>query len=114
VQEIQSHGYQVQSTSYDQWLKTLLAQHLDRENALNSLIPLLTSPSAAYSNYLEVLNLGKVDCQNTIAGLVGTTIGCPTLDSARLSNYFAYFRQSGFLEDPQQKQVSAPAALMTT
>jgi amino acid adenylation domain-containing protein/thioester reductase-like protein len=114
VEEIQSHGYQVQSTSYDQWLKTLLAQHLDQDNALNSLIPLLTSPSAAYSNYLEVLDLGKVDCQNTIDSLVGTTIDCPTIDSDLLSNYFAYFRQSGFLEDPQQTKVSALAALILT
>ena len=100
VQAIKAHGYQLQSTSYDQWLKTLLVQQLDRDNALNSLIPLLTSPSAAYSNYLEVLDLGKVDCQNTIASLIGTGIVCPTLDSALLSNYFGYFRQSGFLEDP--------------
>jgi amino acid adenylation domain-containing protein/thioester reductase-like protein len=114
VQEIQFQGYQLRSISYDQWLKALLAQQFGRDNALNSLIPLLTSPSAAYSNYLEVLDLGKVDCQNTLAGLVGTAIDCPTLDSALLSNYFAYFRQSGFLEDPQQTQVSASTALTLT
>jgi hypothetical protein len=78
------------------------------------MIPLLTSPSAAYSNYLEVLNLGKVDCQNTIAGLEGTAIDCPKLDADRLSNYFAYFRQSGFIEDPQQLQASAPLVLALT
>lgn len=114
VQEIRSHGYRVQSIAYEQWLKTLLAQQFDRSNALNSMIPLLTSPSAAYSNYLEVLNLGRVDCQNTIAGLEGTAIDCPKLDAARLSNYFAYFRQSGFIEDPQQPQASAPVVLALT
>jgi amino acid adenylation domain-containing protein/thioester reductase-like protein len=111
VQEIRSHGYQVQSISYEQWLKTLLAQQFDQDNALNSMIPLLTSPSAAYSNYLEVLNLGKVDCQNTIAGLEGTTIDCPTIDTDLLNTYFGYFRQSGFLDNPQQYQVSEPIAL---
>jgi amino acid adenylation domain-containing protein/thioester reductase-like protein len=114
VQAIESQGYQLQLTSYDQWLKILLAQHLGQDNALNSLIPLLTGPSEAYSNYLEVLNLGKVNCQNTIAGLMGTAIDCPQLDSARLSNYFAYFRQSGFLEDPQQTNISAPVSLALT
>ncbi len=111
VQQIRSHGYQIQSIEYDQWLKMLVKQHLNQENALNSLIPLLTNPSAAYSNYLEVLTLDQVDCGNTISGLVGSGISCPHLNADLLDTYFSYFIQSGFLENRQHSKPSAQVAL---
>jgi thioester reductase-like protein len=112
-QHIQSCGYPIQSTEYDQWLKTLIEQHVDRENALTSMIPLLSSRSEVYSNYLEVMTLAKIDCQNTIAGLAGTTISCPPLDAQLLDTYFSYFIQSGFLDNLKQTHRLEQPALVT-
>jgi amino acid adenylation domain-containing protein/thioester reductase-like protein len=113
LHQIQSRGYSVRSTAYQQWLKTLIEQQFDRDNALTSMIPLLTSQSEVYSNYLEVMNLARVDCQNTVAGLTGTTIVCPQLDSKLLDTYFSYFIQSGFLDHLNQAHSPEQLSLVT-
>ncbi len=112
LQHIKSCGYSIQSTEYHQWLKTLIEQHVDRENTLTSMIPLLTSHSEAFPNYLDVMTLDRIDSQNTLTGLAETTISCPQLDSKLLDTYFSYFIQSGFLDNLKQPHGLEQLSLM--
>jgi hypothetical protein len=61
------------------------------------------NPSEKQLTYLETSSLGfqSFNCQNTIDGLVGTAIVCPSVGAKLLSTYFSYFTRSGFLEPRQ-------------
>jgi amino acid adenylation domain-containing protein/thioester reductase-like protein len=93
---IQSLGYKMQPLSYDRWYQKLLGPGIDRQNALSPFALSLT-----LQNNLEVLNLGKVSCLNAIKELSQVSIHCPPINTNLLDTYFSYFRQSGFLENPQ-------------
>jgi amino acid adenylation domain-containing protein/thioester reductase-like protein len=112
VQHIQSLGYAIQYTEYDQWQTKLLGLDMSEDNALSPLMSLFTTKSEFYSSYLEVLTLEKVSCQNVIAGLEKTSIRCPVLDTNLLNTYFSYFIQSGFLHRSQPQPDQAEAVLI--
>ncbi len=109
AQQIRSLGYPLQQIDYPQWQAALLGSKMNSDNALSPLVPLFTADPAEESNYLEVLNLERVSCQNTIAGLVGTSIGCPVMDTDLLNIYFSYFIDSGFLVDGAAAMQNQPA-----
>jgi amino acid adenylation domain-containing protein/thioester reductase-like protein len=99
---IQSLGYKMQSLAYDRWHQQLIGLGIDQENALNPFAVALTLKSdRQIPDCLEVLSLGKVSCQNAIKELSQISIHCPSLNTNLLDTYFSYFRQSGFLGDPQ-------------
>ncbi len=104
VEQIRSLGYPLQQIEYQQWQAMLLGSEMNSDNALSPLVPIFTDDPAEESNYLEVLNLTRVSCQNTIAGLAGTSISCPAMDTDLLNSYFAYFVNSGFIDRPEQPQ----------
>ena len=104
VQHIQSLGYPLQQIDYSQWQAALLGTAMNSDNELSPLVPLLTTDPLEESNYLKVLNLRGVSCQNTIAGLASTSISCPVMDTDLLNTYFTYLIQSGFLDRPEQPQ----------
>jgi amino acid adenylation domain-containing protein/thioester reductase-like protein len=106
VDYIRSLNYEMQYLEYDRWLQALTDLDATQDNALKPLIPILSTGSVAYSNYLEVLNLGNVSRQNVTDSLVGTSISCPALTRDLLATYFAYFVQSGFLDRPQLPTLS--------
>jgi thioester reductase-like protein len=102
VSYIQSLGYRMQSFAYDRWHQQLIGLGIHRENALNPFAVSLTLKSNRQTpDCLEVLSLGKVSCQNAIKELSQISIHCPSLNTNLLDTYFSYFRQSGFLGDPQ-------------
>jgi amino acid adenylation domain-containing protein/thioester reductase-like protein len=112
VDYIKSLNYEIQYIDYDRWLTQLGELDLSQDNALKSLVPLLTSSSEAYSKYLEVLNLDKVSCHNVIASLAEeNSISCPEINDDLLGTYFAYFVQSGFLDYPEQQPPLSHARL---
>ena len=104
VEHIQSRGYPLQQIDYHQWQATLLGTEMNSDNALTPLVPIFTADSVEESNYLEVLNLARVSCQNTISGLTGTSISCPAMDTDLLNTYFTYWIKSGFLDRPEPSQ----------
>jgi amino acid adenylation domain-containing protein/thioester reductase-like protein len=112
VQYIQSLGYPIQSMDYSQWQQALIGLEMSQDNALSPFIPLFTQKGDCSSTFLDVLNLDKVSTQNTIAGLNGTTIHCPTVDKSLLETYFSYFIQSGFLERPKQDKTKEQTPLV--
>ncbi len=90
-----SFGYSLEVISYEQWRAELLkvAQH-SSENALYPLIPFFGDEAPDDSV--------KFDCQNTLNGLAGTSINCPSVSAELLNTYLSYYIRSGFLQAPQQ------------
>ncbi len=101
IQEINSLGYPVQQISYEKWQANLISvSKRSEENALISVLPLVTEKNYGQEKtYLENSSMGSqaFDCQNTLEGLVGTSIVCPPVDVRLLSTYFNYFVSSNFL-----------------
>ncbi|WP_414587304.1 amino acid adenylation domain-containing protein [Scytonema sp. PCC 10023] len=91
-----SFGFSLEVISYDQWRADLLkvAEH-SSDNALYPLIPFFAESAPDDSV--------KFDCQNTLSGLAGTSINCPSVSAELLSTYLSYYIRSGFLQAPQQK-----------
>jgi thioester reductase-like protein len=102
VEHIRSLGYPLHQVDRDRWQAVLLGENMNSTNALSPLVSLFTANNSVDSNYLEVLTMDKVSCQNTLVGLVGTGISCPSLDTKLLDTYFTYSIESGFLDRPAQ------------
>jgi amino acid adenylation domain-containing protein/thioester reductase-like protein len=92
---LRSFGYSLEVISYDKWRAELLkvAEH-SSENALYSLIPFFGEEAPD--------NSVKFDCQNTLNGLAGTSINCPSVSAELLNTYLSYYVSSGFLPAPSQ------------
>jgi hypothetical protein len=99
VEWIRSFGYPIQPIPYDQWRARLLELGRIKENAAHFLLPLF-SLSLAQAGPRIVRNIPEFDCQNTLAGLTGTSIACPPVDNQVFEAYFSYFVRTGFLSAP--------------
>lgn len=96
---IRSFGYPIQPIPYDKWRGQLLELGRFKENAAYFLLPLF-SLNLSQAGPRIVRNIPDFDCQNTLAGLAGTSIVCPPLDGQTFENYFSYFMRCGFLNTP--------------
>ena len=106
VAQIKSRGYALQTLPYDQWHRALLALEMDQENALSPFAAsLVWKNDGKLPHALEVLSLGRVNCQSAIAELAQTAIRCPSLDTSLIDIYLSYFRHSGFLDNSKPCQV---------
>ncbi len=109
VNDIRALGYPIQQMAYEKWQASLL--NVDSpENALSPVKSLFTEKvSGKQLTYLETSALVSqaFDFQNTLTGLAGTSITCPSVDFKLLSTYFSYFIRSGFLNVPQLQAVAA-------
>jgi amino acid adenylation domain-containing protein/thioester reductase-like protein len=92
-------GYPIQQIPYEMWQSKLLDPELSQTNALSPLSSLLTEKSEKQQTYLETSLLSSQvhDCQNTINGLLGTSIVCPPVGGQLLKAYFSFLVRSGFL-----------------
>jgi len=63
-------------------------------------LPLLTETMPGSDRtYLEMSSVVmEFDCQNTLRGVKGTDISCPSVDTHLLSRYLRYYVDSGFLK----------------
>ncbi len=103
VSDINALGYPIQPMTYDKWQAKLLNLDVFQENALSPVRALFTEKiSAKNLTYLETSALVSqaFDFQNTLDGLAGTPIICPSVNLKLLSTYFSYFIRSGFLAIP--------------
>lgn len=93
VQEIRAIGYNLKLTDYDRWQNELLqVASSQADNALSPLLFLFTEwGSQNQQPYLETAALVSqaFDRQNTLTGLAGTNIVCPTVDTNLLRAYFS-------------------------
>lgn len=107
---LRSFGYSLQQISYEQWRTQLLkiAGH-SPEHSLYPLVPFFSARESEHASRTESLEkksnsaVLQFDCQNTLAGLAGTSIVCPPIDEYLLGTYFSYLMQSGFLAPLQPK-----------
>ena len=99
VEWIRSFGYPIRPIPYDQWRAQLLELGRVKENAAHFLLPLF-SLSLTQAGPRIVRNMPEFDCQNTLAGLAGTSIACPPVDNEVFEAYFSYFMRTGFLGAP--------------
>ncbi|MCA1992324.1 MAG: amino acid adenylation domain-containing protein [Coleofasciculus sp. S288] len=93
VSEIQAFGYSIRWTDYQQWQTQLVKAASTPENVLSPLVFLFTEwVSENQRPYLETAALlsQAFNCQNTLAGLTGTNIICPPIDTRLLRAYFSY------------------------
>ena len=110
VSDIHALGYPIQQMTYEKWQAKLLNVNLPQENALSPVVSLFTEKvSGRQLTYLETSALVSqaFDFQNTLNGLAGTSIICPSVDFKLLSTYLSYFIRSGFLNMPQQQPAVA-------
>jgi thioester reductase-like protein len=94
---IDALGYPVQQIPYDTWRARLLDFGRSQRNAAYYLMPLFSlSLSEDGSSLLR--DIPQFDCQNTLAGLAGTSIVCPPIEGQVFETYFSYFMRCGFLD----------------
>ena len=90
-------GYPVQQIPYDKWRARLIDLGRSQGNAAYYLMPLF-SLSLTEEGPSLLRNVPQFDCQNTLAGLAGTSIVCPPIEGQVFETYFSYFMRCGFLD----------------
>jgi amino acid adenylation domain-containing protein/thioester reductase-like protein len=101
VNLIRSFGYPLRQISDEQWRSELnnLAER-SPDNALYPLLPTFSESKSHQTSSSESV-IRHIDCQNTVAGLGGTSIVCPPVNRELLSTYFSYLIRSGLLKAPE-------------
>jgi hypothetical protein len=89
----------MQPMPYDQWRAQLIELGRLKESAAYFLLPLF-SLNLSQAGPRIVRHIPEFDCQNTLAGLAGTSIACPPVDSQTFETYFSHFVRCGFLNAP--------------
>ncbi|GAA6619174.1 amino acid adenylation domain-containing protein [Scytonema sp. NUACC26] len=97
VNYIRSFNYPLVQIPEDKWRAELLNAENSEENALYPLMSMFSEELGARTTNTEV---SRLDCQNTLNGLAGTTINCPPVNCELFSIYFSYLIRSGFLKTP--------------
>jgi thioester reductase-like protein len=100
VNWIRGLGYPLESVSPDRWLAE--AAKFAVQSPSEELMRLATHADRLLSE--RVLNLPlwpEFDCSNTIGGLTGTDIVCPTADAELIRTYLSYFIRCGLISEPR-------------
>ncbi len=97
IESIRSFGYPLKQIPYDQWQAELnkIAGSLP-EHPLYPLVPFFPARSSEENTSNSVVL--QFDCQNTLDGLAGTSIVCPSVSDHLLSTYLSYLIKSGYLD----------------
>jgi iturin family lipopeptide synthetase A len=100
IEWIKCFGYQLEQISYEKWRAELMnVTNSSSENALYPLVHLFDE-EISEQQMPDQTKQRQFDCQNTLNGLVGTSIICSTVNAELLSTYFSYFISSGYLSVP--------------
>jgi phthiocerol/phenolphthiocerol synthesis type-I polyketide synthase E len=100
------YGYPLRQISNEEWQEVLFSVVArSPEHALFPFMPLFAAlkAEAGAHEYTEHAKDLQFDCRHTLAGLAGSGIVCPPVDSRLLAIYFAAFIRSGFLEAPSAR-----------
>ncbi|MBO1351401.1 MAG: thioester reductase domain-containing protein [Hormoscilla sp. GUM202] len=100
-EKIAALGYPLDLIAYDCWLDQLKeVSGNSPDNVLGPVLPILTeNMPGSDRTYLEMSSVVMpFNCENTLRGLAGTAIACPSVDSNILKSYLSYYHESGFLE----------------
>jgi len=100
VDWMRSFGYQLRQIPYKAWMAEVLSRAgLSREDVIASLVPLFSLSIAGEAPRM-LSTLPEFDCENTHAGLAGSSIRCTPVDARVLETYFSFFIRRGFLSPP--------------
>jgi hypothetical protein len=85
-------GLPIKQIPFSQWKMDYynLAKQFPEE-AFHAFLPLINRVG------MDRLSLPRLDLSNTLAGLKGTSITCPTVDIELVETYVKYFVKSGLL-----------------
>ncbi|MGL5795316.1 MAG: thioester reductase domain-containing protein [Waterburya sp.] len=99
VNSVISLGYPLKQIDYQQWRKQLLTAL--EKSPDNALFPLISTFTANETNSNPEAEIDRqLDAQNTMSGLVRTSINCPPCDRQLLSTYISYLINRGYLKQP--------------
>ncbi|MEM9220495.1 MAG: amino acid adenylation domain-containing protein [Cyanobacteria bacterium P01_F01_bin.150] len=100
INQICSLGYPIKWLSHEQWQAQVHTANAD--NALQPMRSLFTQTANTGMTYLEsfLLTAGSFDCQNTLRGLDGTGIECPTINPTIVEACITYFKEQNFIPKP--------------
>jgi amino acid adenylation domain-containing protein/thioester reductase-like protein len=95
---VRSFGYPLRNLPYAEWVEVAMRQGgPGLEGILRAFLP---APTATTQNAAAMQHGPTFDCRNTLAGLAGTPIACPSLDVDLVRRYLDGFVQRGFLLPP--------------
>jgi amino acid adenylation domain-containing protein/thioester reductase-like protein len=91
-----SFGFSIQQIPYQQWQEKLMSIASAFPNhSLSSLVPFF--PAREFESETTDSAELEFDCQNTVKGLVESSISCPKIDEQFIINYLSYATQKEFL-----------------
>jgi len=94
VNTIRGLGYPLQPMAPEKWqVKMVDLASKSPENALHALVTIFANENIV-SEFVPL----PFSNQNTLNGLLGSTISCAPADAKLLQTYFSYFIRTGFLE----------------
>jgi thioester reductase-like protein len=101
-----AYGYRIRQVPTAEWeAKSARAENRD---AWNSLLPyLLLLPERNKETVRGFSRMPVFDCANVTAGLAGSDIECPPVETAMLQRCFEHFVRAGVWPPPQQEQQPA-------
>ena len=96
-------GYLVEPISYDQWLETIVQRAQMTHKRDNKETMEMTSLAHFAPRVFSRGYDGTFDMRQTLEGLSGTSIACPTIGDRLLRAYIAFFAESGFFPPARAK-----------
>ena len=96
-------GYLVEPISYDQWLETIAQRAQMTHERDNKETMKMTSLAHFAPRVFSRGYDGTFDMRQTLEGLSGTSIACPTIGDRLLRAYIAFFAESGFFPPARAK-----------
>jgi thioester reductase-like protein len=96
-------GYLVEPISYDQWLETIVERaQMTHDRDKKETMEMMALAHFAPKLFSRSFN-GTFDMRQTLEGLLGTSIACPTIGDRVLRAYIAFFEESGFFPPARAK-----------
>lgn len=113
VQWIQSLGYELKRTSFENWVGGFAKENRNgHDNALIPLLPIFEGRSIQGDGdeVKEQIMASPFECSNAFGDLAPYGIACPPASAELFQTYMRYFMSSGFIEAPKANAES-PAHL---
>jgi amino acid adenylation domain-containing protein/thioester reductase-like protein len=101
VQWLRACGYPLRQMPYEQWHAALTAS----DEWKQTLLPFFLPKQIPVGQFRHP----KIDCHNTLSGLIESDFACPPVDVPLLQTYLSYFKHTGLLATAQgDESLDAP------
>jgi amino acid adenylation domain-containing protein/thioester reductase-like protein len=100
---LEQHGYHAERLTFNDWCQRVVQRAAElSDTTAGALAPFLSGAVP-----LDQIPLAHFDRSNLERGLAGTTISCPVIDDELVGTYLNYFRDSGYLPQPEPALVGS-------